>query len=869
MNSWRRWLRRREIDHDLSEEMAGHLHEKIAALMDDGLSEQDARERAQQQFGNVTALQEQSREAWGWNGAAQTGGDLRYAYRTLMKTPAFTITAIAVLALGIGLNTAMFSVVKAVLLSQLPYKEPDRLVQLWQTAKDGHKMSVSGLDYRDWRNQNRSMDALASYRNDLVVLSGNFVARRIRVSSVSNDFFRALDISPALGRLFTANENVHGGPALAILSDALARSTFGSVDSAIDKTVRMDGMAFTVIGVMPAGFDFSRGAQAWIPLQVVTGETARSAHNFHVMGRLKPGTTLAQAQTDMNVIAMRLGKMYADDRERGIEVASLHDAITGPIKPAMTMLLAAVGLVLLIACVNVSNLQFARGTARAKEMALRAALGAGRMRLARQLLTESVLLSVVGGAAGVLLTEAAVSILRVSIPANIPRIGKIEVDAAVLGFTLTLSIAAGLLFGVLPSFTASKANAGDALKEGFGRGSAGVKARRIGNTLVIAEVALAMVLLTAAGLLLKSYWKLEHVPPGFQTDRVYTTDISFPAASGDKVEGELVKTMASNILKVLENAPGVNAAGLISALPVKDGGADGAFEMEGVALPTDPHQFPDAWYRVATSGYFKALNIPVLQGRLFNEHDLPAASQVAVVNEAFAKQFFPYESAVGKRIRFLGFDRKPQFMTIIGIVANIRALGLQTPAEAEVFADFFQHTDIVDVALVMRGPGSGSAKIADLIHRVNRDTPVEIHSMKEVISETIARQRFNTVLLALFAGLALLLAAIGIYGVLSYTVSRRTSEFGIRMALGAAKSNVLLLVLRDGVVLTSVGLVLGTIVALFVTRLLSKMLFQVGAWDPASYVAVAVTFALAGLFACYLPARQAVKVEPAEALRYE
>src|SRR6185312_2437788 len=285
-------------------------------------------------------------------------------------------------------------------------------------------------------------------------------------------------------------------------------------------------------------------------------------------------------------------------------------------------------------------------------------------------------------------------------------------------------------------------------------------------------------------------------------------------------------------------------------------------EIEGIALPTDPHQFPDAWYRVATRGYFEALGIPVLRGRMFNEHDLPASAQVAVVNEAFAKQFFPHESAIGKRIRFLGFDRKPQFMTIVGIVLNIRALGLQRPAEAEVFADFFQHADSsIDVSLVMRGLGAGSAEIADRIHRVNRDTPAELHSMKEVISETIARQRFNTALLALFAGLALLLAAIGIYGVLSYTVSRRTSEFGIRMALGAAKSNVLLLVLRDGAVLTLIGLILGTILALFLTRLLSRMLFQVGAWDPVSYIAVAVTVAVVGLFACYLPARQAVKVE--------
>jgi putative ABC transport system permease protein len=426
------------------------------------------------------------------------------------------------------------------------------------------------------------------------------------------------------------------------------------------------------------------------------------------------------------------------------------------------------------------------------------------------------------------------------------------------------------LFGVLPAFTASKADASDALKEGSGRGTSGLRTRKIGRALVVAEVAMAMVLLASAGLLIKSYWKLEHVDPGFRASGVYTAALSWPAVKGDRVDGELVLNLSRNVLQKVGTAPGVEAAGLISSTPVAQTGGNGGFEIEGTPVPPDPHDYPYAWYRLASPGYFETMGIRRIEGRFFNPHDQPNGAQVAVVNQSFASKFFPHTDPVGKRIQFLGMDEHPQFMTIVGVVSDIHALGLASPPDAEVFADYVQHTySTLDAVLVMRGPGAAGPEIASVIHSINRDIPVELHAMKEVISETIARQRFETALLALFGGLALLLAGIGIYGVLSYTVTRRTSEIGIRMALGANRANVLLLVLQEGCALTGLGLALGTALALAATKTLSSMLFGVGTTDAAAFGEVALVFAAVALLACYLPARQAVKIDPNVALRYE
>jgi putative ABC transport system permease protein len=784
--------------------------------------------------------------------------DVRFGCRVLGKSPAFTVTAVTVLALGIGMNTAMFSAAKAVLLSALPYPEPDRLVEVWQTNKAGRFMDVSGPDFRDWRDQNRSMQYLASYYGDQVGLSGDFAPRRIRIGVVSIGFFESMGVPAAVGRLFSREEQKLGGVPVAVLGYDLSQLIFGPGAQSMGKSVRLDGMAFTVIGIMPPAFDFPARAQLWVPQELIPDPSTRSAHNYHVLGHLKPGTSSRLAQEDMNVIATQLAKAYIDDKDEGIKVVPLYDEVVGPVRPAFLILLSAVTLVLLIACVNISGLHLARATVRAKELGLRAALGAGRPRLIRQLLTEAVLLAIAGGAIGLALAMAGTAVLRHSAPANIPRLENIHVDISMLCFTAVLSIGAGLLFGALPAIAGSHTDVNEALKQGSGKGTAGPQLKRWGNALVVGQIGLAVVLLTGAALLLKSYWKLTHVDSGLRSSGVFTTDLLLPAR------------LSTRLLKEVSALPGVQAAALTDVLPVREGGADGDFEIEGTPLPADPHQDSNAYYRLATSQYFRTFGIPILKGRAFDETDDRSPEQVATVNQTFAAEFFPGGDAIGKRIRFLGFDAKPQFMTIVGIVPDVRAFGLNKPAKAEVFGDLMQHAVLsLDATLVVRGPVSEQAAVRSVVTSLNRDTPVEFQSMDEVIAGTIARERFQTFLLSLFAAFALLLSAIGIYGLLSYTVTRRTSELGIRMTLGAGRRAVLVLVLSEGGRLVATGLLLGLLGAFLLSRTLASFLYGMKTTDPGSFVTVALVFGVVAMLGCYFPARRASKIDPNVALRYE
>jgi putative ABC transport system permease protein len=870
MNPIARWLERRRVERELADEMAAHIEERIEQLVEDGLTQPEARIRPQRQFGNVTSQQENSREAWGWNGLEQLAQDVRFGCRVLAKTPAFTLTAIAVLALGIGMNTAMFSAAKAVLLSALPYPEPDRIVQVWQTNKAGRFMAVSGPDFRDWRDQNRSMERMATFDGDEVTLSGSFTARRLRIGVVSNGFFEIMGVPAAIGRAFSGEDQKPVGTPTAVLGYDLSQAIFGLPAQSIGKTVRLDGLAFTVIGVMPPGFDFPSRAQAWIPQEFFPDLSDRSAHNYRVLGRLRPGTSIRQAQEDMNVIAARLAKAYIDDKDDGIKPVPLYDEVVGPVRPAFLILLSAVTLVLLIACVNIASLHLSRGTVRAKELGLRSALGAGQARLIRQLLTEAVLLAIAGGAVGLALAMAGTAILRHSAPANIPRLENIRVDVSMLWFTAVLSIGADLLFGALPALAHSRADVNEALKQGSGKSTAGPRMKRWGNLLVVGQIGLAVVLLSGATLLLKSYWKLAHVNTGLRSSGVFTADLSWPTADGNSANSAAVLRISNGLLEQVSALGGVQAAALVQPLPVRASGPDGDFEIEGVPLPADPHQNPNAFYRLATIEYFKTFGIPILKGRPFDAADDRSQEQVAIVNQSFAAEFFWRGNAIGKRIRFLGFDRKPQFMTIVGIVPDVRALGLDKPAKAEVFAEYMQHVgSTLDATLVVRGPVSEQASVRSIITSLNRDTPVEFQSMDEVIAGTISRERFQTSLLSLFAVFALLLSAVGIYGLLSYTVSRRTSELGIRMTLGAGRGAVLMLVLSEGGRLVAAGLTLGLLSAFLLTRALASLLYGVTTSDPGSFATVALVFGTVAMLGCYLPARRASKIDPNAALRHE
>lgn len=812
-----------------------------------------------------------SRGAWGWNWIEQLLQDLRFSARVLAKTRGFTVVSIVVLALGIGMNTAMFSAVKAVLLSALPYPDPGRLVQLWQTSKSGHLMSVSWLDFKDWRRQNRSMEHMAAFYGDEQSLSGGFTPARIRIGAVSSGFFETIGTQTLIGRTFAAGDEHPGAAATAILGYELAQTLFGQPAACIGKTIRMEGMAFTVIGVMPPRFDFPKRAQAWIPLELLPDPSGRSAHNYRILGRLKRGISLRGAQADMDIVAARLGKAYVDDRNEGIRIVSLYDQLVGPVRPALLILLAAVVFVLLIACVNISNLQVSRAVARMKELALRSALGAGRGRLIRQLLTESVLLSIAGGGAGLLLAIFGTALLRHAAPQNIPRIENMGLDIEVLLFTSALSIGVGLLFGVLPALIGSRTNLTEPLKTGTGNSTAGPVLKRWGNGLIIAQTALSIVLLAGAALLIKSYWKLSHVNSGLNSSGVFLTDIFWPTVDGRFINGNQVSAMVRQMLRGVSELPGIEAVAFTDTLPVRDHGADGSFEIKGRPLPADPHESPDAFRRLVTRDYFKVCGLPILKGRPFSAYDDQSQEPVAIVNQTFVKAFFPNQDPIGHQVRFLGFDGTWQFMTVIGVVPDVHALGLNRPPVPEIFEDYLQHADASwgDVSLLVRGPAGDEPAVKRLIASVDRETPIEFHSMDEVINTTISSERFQTALLGLFAGFALLLSGIGIYGLLSYTVTRRTSEIGIRMALGANKGAVLALVLQEGGALVCTGLVLGLVCALFLTRALSSLLFSVRASDPSSFVAVALLFASIALLGCYLPAHRAAKIDPNIALRYE
>lgn len=853
----------------MADEIAEHLAEKIDRLRDEGFSEEQARILARRQFGNTTLQREDSRAAWGWNGVEQVWQDTRFGCRILAKAPAFTLSAVIVLALGIGMNTAMFSAVKAVLLSALPYPQPERMVELKQTAKDGHLMNVSSLDFRDWRAESRTLAHMAAYGLDVVTLSGSFPARHVRMASVGTGFFDVVATHASIGRTFSPGEQKPGGAPTLVLGYELAETAFGTPGNAIQKSVRLNGMVFTVIGVMPPKFDFPDQTQAWLPNDLFPDDTTRSAHNYRVVGRLKPGVSVSQAQGDMNVVAARLAKEYVDDRDEGIRVTSLFEFLTGDVRPALLTLLGAVSLVLLIACVNISNLQLARAAARGKEMGMRYALGASRGRLIRQLLTESVLLSCAGGLLGLALGEGAVRILRIAGPTDIPRLQNLSIDAGVLCFTAALSILVGLLFGVLPSLDTSRNEVNDALKQGVGKGES-VRHRRWGQTLVVGQVALAVMLLSGAALLIKSYWKLAHVETGLASGGVYVTDLTWPvSADGNSVDGVYVREAGTQMLRQIEQLPGVQTAAFIHGLPF-EGGPDGSFEIEGRPLPADPHLSPDAEYRMITPDYFKAFGIPILRGRGFTPGDQRASQQVAVVNQSFEREFFPAGDLLGKRIRFMGFDRNPQFMTIIGIAPDMREFGLRRPAKSEVYANYLQHPDTaMNVTLVVRGPANLQSRIDRIVTSLNRNTAVNFESMDGLISGTLARERFETTLLALFAACALLLAMIGVYGLLSYAVTRRTSEIGVRMALGANSGRIVRSVLGEGGVLVLGGLALGLVGSLVATRALQAMLFEVKLNDSSSFLAVITGFASAALVACYLPAHRASHIDPSEALRAE
>lgn len=798
--------------------------------------------------------------------------DIRYGIRSLARHPGFAAIALITLALGIGANTAIFSVVNAVLLRPLPFNDPERIVWLWDTQPQLATAPASLPDFLDWKEQNRSFEHLAAFQSGNMFLDAGNGTEDAAVGLVTPEMFSLFRVSPVIGRTFTDEETLPGRFRVVVLSHSMWQSHFGSDPNVTGRTIQLSGAAYTIIGVMPAGFSFPNNSQLWRPLPIDPKQLDRGPHYLRIVGRLKPDVTLTQAQADMSAIAARLAQQYPDKiAGHGVKLERLTDVVVGDVSLALFVLLGAVGFVLLIACANLANLMLARVGARQKEIAVRTALGASRLRIVRQLLTESIMLAVGGGAAGLLLAIWAVSWVVSLSPDTIPRVREISVDPRVAGFTLLVSVATGVLFGLAPALQVSRPDLTDALKES-GRTTAGVRRNRLRNVLVMSEVALSLVLLVGAGLMIKSFVKLNQVEPGFNPARVLTLGVTllrskYPA-------DEQVGTLYSQILERAAVVPGVLSAGAISELPLSGSNTSDDFTIEG-RPPIAKEAEPLTEYRVVTPRYFESMGIPILAGRDFAVTDTRQSPNVVVINDAFARRHFAGEDPLGHRLKLQGGERDP--LLIVGVVGNVRDFGLDEQPTPEAYVPFLQdplsktyQRSMTIVARTKSDPSAMAGSLRAALTEIDNGLPVSsIKPMTEYLRDSLSRRRFNLVLLSLFSGIALVLAAIGVYGVISYGVTQRTHELGIRMALGAQPRDVLKLVVRQGMLVTLGGVGIGLLGSLALTRLMKGLLFSVSVTDPLTFAAITLLMILIALLACLIPARRATKVDPLVALRYE
>jgi predicted permease len=806
--------------------------------------------------------------------------DLQYGARMLLKHPSVSVIAILTLALGIGVNSAIFSVVNAIVLRPLPYRDSDQLMVIWGNLhKPGlEEIEISGPELRDFQQQTQSFEQVAAYTTQGFNLTGLDQPERLRGAIISANLFPALGVQPHLGRNFLLEEDQLGNDSRVILSHALWQRRFGGDASIVNKTIQLDGHTVTIVGVMPASFHFpDREVEAWRPLAFSADDLAennRGSHFLNVIARLKPGVTAVQAQADLNTLTTRLTTEHSSTYRSGFStsIRSLHEELVGDLRRAMLVLLGAVGLVLAIACANVAHLRLISATSRYREFAIRAALGASRARVVRQFLTEGVLLSLIGGTAGLAAAVWVVRAIVVLMPKDTPRVEEIKLDYSVVLFTLGISLITGIVFGLAPAFQAAKTNLHDVLKEA-GRGGSDTSRRlRLRNLLVVSEFALSLVLLIGAGLMVKSMFRLQEVKPGFEPANLLTMRISLPQAKYENFDQSRV--FYEQLFDRLKARPDVKSVGAINLLPFGGGGGDRSFSIEGQVTPQGQSR-PDEQVRFVSPGYFGAMEIPLLSGRDFTGRDLPDTQQVAIVNNAFARKFWPDGAALGKRISFS--TQNPKWYEIVGVVGNVKHRGLDIADSPELYIPAFQPLfadgNVPSLYVAVRtvsDPLQAAAGMRSEVAAIDRDQPISsLMTMDQRISDSVAPRRFNMFLLGLFAVLALILAAIGIYGIMAFSVAQRTHEIGVRMALGASTADVLKLVLRNGFTLAVIGIVVGLMAAFAATRVLSSLLYEVSATDPAIFLIDALLLAGAALLACYIPARRATKVDPLVALRYE
>jgi putative ABC transport system permease protein len=810
--------------------------------------------------------------------------DIRYAARMFIKNPAVTCVMILSLSLAIGANTAIFSVVYGVLLRPLPYSKPDQIVSVSEVSPKGNPMNFADPNFKDFQAMNHSMRGLAEYSAWTQSVTGGSQPTQTMVTEASSGFFDIMGVSPAIGRAFDKEEQRFGGAPAALVSYSYWQQYLGSASDLSSSKLTIDKRVYPVVGVLPAGFRFPSDSSIWIPRELDEFLPSRTAHNWRVIGRLGDGVSLPQARADLSAIAKQLKRQYGKDITMiDASVISLQESMTGRVRSTLLLLLGAVGFLLLVACANVANLMLAQAAARQRELTIRAALGATRGRVIRQFLSESLLLSVVGGVIGVLAAQWGTDALLTIAPDTLPRVQDVSANLPVLLFALGVCVLVAVGLGVLTAVRATSVNSQSALGESGRSQTGSVRSHQFGRAIVAAQLAITLVLLIGAGLLSRSLLRVLSVDPGFRTEQVVTINLplSFPDTEADK---ERRAQQITEILGRLKAIPGVTSVGAANELPLSEGLADGTFVVINPGEPTpkpedlsklfhDTERTYDAEFGVASEGYFQTLGIPLIRGRLFDDRDVLSAPEVAVISRSLATAKWPKEDPIGKTIEFGNMDGDMRLLTIVGIVGDIRNQSLERPPTPTVYTNYRQRprkaADLYIVVRTTSTPASVFVPAREIVRDLAPDAPPKFSTLPEVFSASLDARRFDLILIDGFALTALLLAVAGIYGVMSYTVAQRTREFGVRMALGAQPANVLGLVLRQGVVTAGIGVVVGVLGALALTRTMESILFGVTATDPTTFAGVAILLTFIALLASYLPARRATRVDPVIALRYE
>jgi predicted permease len=882
------WINRlfgRRKREELEEEVQSHLNMAARERVERGEAGEEAEHAARREFGNLGLVQEVTRDVWGWSSLDRLMQDLRFGVRMLAKSPGFTAVAILTLALGMGANTALFSVVNGVLFNPLPYPEPEQLVTLHESKPNFEAGSVSFPNFRDWRKENTTFSMMGISRGYSFSLTGAGDPEQVQAQFVSTDFLPMLGVKPVMGRLFEEGEDEFGASPIAIISEGFWSRKFASAHDVIGKGLTLDGRSYTIVGVVPANFNLKvggfRASEIYVPIGQWTNfalHLRMAGLGIHGIGRLKPGVTIQQARSDMERVTGQLAEAYPDaDKGIGATLIPLKEQMVGDVRRLLLVLLAAVGFVLLIACVNVANLMMARSMGRDREFAVRAALGAGRGRIVRQLLTESMLLALAGGGLGLMLAAWGTKVALQHLPSGLPRASEVGMDWKVWLFTAGIVLLCGILFGLVPALRISKPNLQNALKEGS-RGSGGGKQRAQG-AFVVAEMAMALVLLIAAGLMIRSLNALWGVNPGFNSHNVLAFGVSLPSSMRD-ASPDAIRASLREIQSKLGTTPGVKAMSLSWAAVPLSSDDEEVFWLEGQPKPASGNDMSWAISYVVQEDYLKVMGIPLQRGRFFTAQDREHSQHVIVVDDVFARKFFRNQDPIGKHVNLASLGEAAE---IVGVVGHVKQWGLDSDDKqalrAQLYSSYMQAPDEI-MKLSSTGTGAlvrvdGNAEAAaGAIRKALKEISsghlmVNVQTMEEIIADSLAARRVSMIVLCVFAALALGLASMGIYGVISYLVGQRTREIGIRMALGARQSDVLRQVLGESMKMTFAGILIGLLAALGLTRLMANLLFGVSATDPLTFAGVGIVLTCVALAACFLPARRAMKVDPIVALRYE